>query len=136
MNKCDYPFKGVDKMGFPVQDYDFPAGRGEFTGTLVHKRWVPNRGLLCYFDIGHGEKYKLGVWYRHFSDPKQAYHPKYSDIDISGLTLGSRMRVTYGPSSTGETTIWLGVYDLERYVPQQGPRSSASQTKIEGVTDV
>ncbi len=56
-------FNDFDKMGFPVWDYDYPADRGEFTGTLVHKRWVPKRGLVCYFDTDQGEKYKLGVWY-------------------------------------------------------------------------
>jgi hypothetical protein len=136
LKKRGYSIKEVDEMGFPVWDYDFPAGRGEFAGTLVHKRWVPNHGLLCYFDTDNGEKYKLGVWYRQYCDPKQAYHPKYSDIDISGLTLGSRMRVTYGPSSTLETTIWLGVSDLERYIPQQRPRSSSSQNGTGGATYV
>jgi hypothetical protein len=134
MNKRRYPMKEADEMGFPVWDYDFPSCRGEFTGTLVLKRWVPARGLACYFDTDQGEKYKLGVWYKY--DPKQAYHPKYSDLDISGLTLGSRMRVTFGPSGTGKTTVWLGVSDLVRYVPQQGPKDGSSLNGKGGMTYV
>jgi hypothetical protein len=135
MNKRDYSIKEVDEMGFPVWDYDFPAGRGEFAGTLVHKRWVPNRGLVCYFDTDHAEKYKIGVWYRQYYDPKQD-HPKNSDLDISELTLGSRMRVTFEPSKTGKTTVWLNVSDLERYIPQQESESDSSQNEKGGVTYV
>lgn len=102
-------------MGFPIWDYDFPIGRGEFTGTLVLKRWNKHLALTCYFDTDQGENLKLCVWFNYY-DNTRTYRPKNSELDVSEISLGSRVHVTFEPSRTGKSTIWLSASVLERYI--------------------
>jgi hypothetical protein len=100
----------VMELGFPAKDYSFPEGTGLFSGTLVMKKWSNNRGLICYFDTDDGQKRKLCVWFR--GDPEKTYRPRKSDLDISLVELGSRLRVGYAATKSGNSN-WLTAEILE-----------------------
>lgn len=134
MNKRGYSIKEVDEMGFPIWDYDFPAGRGEFTGTLVLKRWNEHLALICYFDTDQGEKLKLCIWFKY--DNERTYRPRNSDLDVSEIPLGSRVQVTFEPSGTGKSTVWLSASVMERYVPQQEQTGKTNETEKGAITYV
>lgn len=99
-----YSKNQVMDMEFPMRDYDFPQGTGEFTGTLVMKKWGDRNSLICYFDTDDDEQFKLCVWYKY--DAARAYRPKNSEMDITRVEIGARMKVSYEPTKSGKTA-WL-----------------------------
>ena len=100
----------VIDMDFPIREYDFPDGAGNFTGTLVMKKWNSNRALICYFDTNDGRKLKLCVWYKYSAD--KAYRPQKSELDISYVELDSRLLVEYETMKSGKTR-WVDAKLLE-----------------------
>lgn len=104
MNKRAFSKNQIIDMGFPVKEYDFPPGSGSFIGTLVMKKWSNGIGLICYFNVDGGKKYKLMVWFSRKDD--RSYRPALSDLDVSYVPIGSRMKVEYEKMTTGKTK-WL-----------------------------
>lgn len=91
-------------MSFSGGDYHFPTGGGEFIGILAMKKWTGENALVCYFDAEDGSKYKLCVWFSY--NTNRTYRPAESDLDISHVEIGSKLRVVYGPNSKGNAK-WL-----------------------------
>lgn len=99
--KIGYTQEQINELEFPVYDYEFPKGSGEFQGTMVMKKWSEKKCLICYFDTTDGEELKICVWYSE--NEARSYRPKQSDVDISELPLGCELKVGYAPTSTKKT---------------------------------
>ena len=96
-----YSKKEIVEMGFPSAEYKFPDDPGEKICTLTMKQWGKQDVLICYFDTENGEKLKLCVWFSR--NDIRSYRPRNSDLDISYVELGSRMRVVYDLTASGKS---------------------------------
>lgn len=96
-----YTQNQINDMEFPVSDYDFPEDEGDFTGTLIMKKWSKNQGIICYFVTDCGKRLKICVWNHRL--PERKYRPRESNVDISHLPLGSKLEVEYTLSKKGKT---------------------------------
>lgn len=99
--KRAYTKKQLLELGFPAAEYHFPKESGEFTGTLIMKKWSDSSGLICYFETEYGEKVKLCVWFR--TDPERTYRPAKSDLDLSMVELGAEICAKYTVTQKGKT---------------------------------
>ncbi len=110
MEKRAYSKREFLSLGFPAKEYDFPTGRGCFTGKMVMKRWI-NYGIVCYFETEGGTRYKLCVW-RDFKNEYNGYHPANSELDISNVPFDTTLQVSYEESKSGKTK-WLTAEIIE-----------------------
>lgn len=99
-----YSRRQVEEMGFPIQKYKFPRGKGAFVGELVMKKWGKRNSLICYFDARDGNSYKLCVWFN--CKDERSYRPLRSKLDISMVQIGTVLRVEYDEAASGKTK-WL-----------------------------
>lgn len=104
-----YSKKQIDMLKFPIAQYEFPTGDGEFTGKLVMKKWSDKRGLICYFDTYDGQMYKICVWFK--SQASKSYRPKKSDMDISMVEIGTELKVTFETNKNSKT-VWLNAQKI------------------------
>ncbi len=106
--KRAYTRREIYEMGFPQKEYDFPEKEegDTFIGTLIMKKWTDRNGLLCYFDCDNGEKYKIYIW------PRNDYKPRDSELDISYVELGTKLKVDYIMSKKGRTN-WVNAEIVE-----------------------
>jgi hypothetical protein len=62
--------------------YQFPPVAGSFVGTLVYRAWHPrSQCLVCYFNTGAGERFKLAAWWKPEND--KSYQPRKTNISFA-----------------------------------------------------
>lgn len=84
----------------PLDDYSYPTGNSEFTGTLAFRCWHRNEPmLLCYFDTDDGRKLVLPVWNQAWG---VSYSPAETHINFADeVSDGSRWRCAFKKKPNG-----------------------------------
>lgn len=90
-------------INFDYKSYNFPLQANEVDAILVMKQWGRKMNLICYFQTTENNKIKLCAYVQR--DLNGRYSPRESDIDMSQISLGTKMRIKYSIGKTG-VSIW------------------------------
>ena len=107
MNRTEIITSAEGRKNAPLEKYQFPPDEGSFIGTLVYRAWhTKSPCLVCYFDTGNSEHFKLMAWNNH------EYKPKKCDVNFADDVINSsRWKCGFVKAKGGSIT-WLTAEQL------------------------
>ena len=78
---------------FDGSNYEYNLRSGEFIATIDYKRWGKRKKLVTYMTFDDGRRIVAPTW------PRSSYE------GLAAMAVGSKIRVTYIESSTGNLCV-------------------------------
>jgi len=96
-----YTKEQFEESGFDASGYKYNAETGNFTGTLVIKRWCKEiHALIAYIDFDDGRKIE------------QKIYPANDYLGITTIKMGSKVKLKYAKSPKTKATVLVEIQEV------------------------
>ena len=97
----------LKNSGIRLTGYKFPDKELDCIVTVDEKVYNKHMGISTYVTTEDGEKFILSVWKDKDAARGRNYMPSKSDVDISKVALGAKLKVKIVKSSKSDLYFWL-----------------------------
>lgn len=95
------------KSDVQLKGYEFPNKELDCVVVVDEKVFNKHMGISTYVTAEDGSKYILTVWKDKRPGGERNYMPYQSDLDISKVPLGTKLKVKVVKSSKSDLFHWL-----------------------------